>query len=864
VIDGPEIPLFGLRPLAANPQRSATDPAAGELVAAGPTLGGGRRLPGQGPDFEAWIDEVRRSRDYGGEFVHVHRQPARPARHAAPAAPLPPPLVAALRAQGIERLYTHQAQAIDHVRAGRSVVLVTGTASGKTLAYNLPAVEALLADPDAHALYLFPTKALAQDQLKSLGRLLDAAGAGAAADPRARVKAGVYDGDTSTSARRKLRQEGTVILTNPDMLHQGILPYHPKWARFFRGLKLVVIDEIHTYRGIFGSNVALVMRRLRRIARHYGAAPVFVCCSATIRNPAELAEALVGGPVTPITDDGSPRGPKTVALWNPRFLDREKMERRSANADAGRLFTDLLRRGASVIAFTKARVTAEILYRYAHETLLSKAPGLAAKIAPYRSGYLPEERRAIERRLFNGELAGVISTNALELGIDVGSLDAALVVGFPPTIASTWQQMGRAGRTHDAALAICIAYNEPIDQYLMRHPEYFFEQSPEAAVVDPHNPYLLAGQLASAAYELPITAEDAAVFGPQSAELLDALAHDGQVRALDGRWFWASTDYPAGRINLRTISDNTFTIVDGTRENLVLGTVDAISAPELVYPEAIYLHEGRSYFVQKLDLEQKQAVCEPREVDYYTQPVLDTNILVHGLPERQAAPPSPERGEASSLSRRSAPLGCGRSGEGGAAWRTRKALDGEVHFGTATVSWATIGMKKVRFYSLDSIGYKALDLPRLTLDTASLWWAPPVAARAAVKAAGFAPGEALSGLRNLVVTLMPLFAMCDPSDIGAVLDSKNLGTQALYVFDRYPGGLGFAEQGFHRFEELLAACDALVRDCPCDDGCPSCTGLPILRPAQQQDPDLSNGWPMPSKRATRVLLDAVRGVGVTT
>jgi DEAD/DEAH box helicase domain-containing protein len=384
--------------------------------------------------------------------------------------------------------------------------------------------------------------------------------------------------------------------------------------------------------------------------------------------------------------------------------------------------------------------------------------------------------------------------------------------------------MGRAGRTHDAALAICIAYNEPIDQYLMRHPEYFFEQSPEAAVVDPHNPYLLAGQLASAAYELPITAEDAAAFGPQSAELLDALAHDGQVRALDGRWFWASTDYPAGRINLRTISDNNFTIVDGTRDNLVLGTVDAISAPELVYPEAIYLHEGRSYFVQKLDLEQKQAVCEPREVDYYTQPVLDTNILLR---------------------------------DPGAA-RVREALGSTIAYGEAVVSWATIGMKKVRFYSLDSIGYKALDLPRLTLDTAALWWAPPLAARAAVKAAGFAPGEALSGLRNLVVTLMPLFAMCDPSDIGAVLDSKNLGTQALYVFDRYPGGLGFAEQGFHRFEELLAACDALVRDCPCDDGCPSCTGLPILRPAQQQDPDLSNGWPMPSKRATRLLLDAVR------
>ncbi len=823
--DDPSIPgaapLLGLRPLARTPQRAASDPAARRAIA---------RDPGQAPDFDAWIDEVRGRRDYGGELVDVRRLPPRPARHAAPAAPLPEALAAALRTLGIGELYTHQAEAIDHVRAGRSIVLVTGTASGKTLAYNLPAVEALLADPGAHAMYLFPTKALAQDQLKSLGRLLDAAPASAGL--RERIHPGVYDGDTSTSARRKLRQEGNVILTNPDMLHAGILPYHPKWARFFRGLKLVVIDEVHTYRGIFGSNVALVIRRLRRIARHYGADPVFVCCSATIRNPAELAGALVGEPVHAVTDDGAPRGPRTIALWNPRFVDRDQLERRSANAEGGRIFTDLLRRGASVIAFTKARVTAEILYRYAQETLLERAAALAAKIAPYRSGYLPEERRAIERRLFSGELAGVVSTNALELGIDVGSLDAAVLVGFPTTIASTWQQAGRAGRTQDPSLAVVVAYNEPIDQYLMRHPGYFFEQSPEAAVVDPHNPYLLAGQLACAAYELPVSDEDAAAFGPQSAELLEALGDDGQARRLDGRWYWATTDYPAGRLNLRTISDNTFTIVDGTRDNLVLGTVDAISAPELVYPEAIYLHEGRSYFVRKLDLEMKQAVCEPREVDYYTQPVLDTNILVTGRP-----------------------------GEGNESWRTRAAMGGELSFGPVTVSWATIGMKKVRFHSLDSIGYKALDLPRLTLDTASLWWAPPKSARAAVKAAGFAPGEGLSAVRNLVVTLMPLFAMCDPADIGAVLDSKNLGTQALFVFDRYPGGLGFAEQAWHRFEELLAACDALVRDCPCDDGCPSCVGLPILRPAQQQDPDLSNGWPMPSKRAALALLDAVRAVG---
>ena len=816
----PDLPLFGLRPWATNPQRAATDARAGRLVEEEPAPDGRRRstrASGTAPDFDAWIAETLRARDYGGELAHVERLAARAPRFAAPAAPLPGTLRSALDALGIDQLYTHQAEAIDHVRAGRSVVLVTGTASGKTLAYNLPVVERLAQEPDAHALYLFPTKALAQDQLKSLGRLLDA-GTGAL---RAHVRPGVYDGDTSVSARRKLRQEGNLVLTNPDMLHQGILPYHAKWGRFFRGLRYVVIDEIHIYRGIFGSNVALVLRRLRRIARHHGADPVFICCSATIKNPGELAEALIGGAAHVIDDDGAPRGPKTIAFWNPRFVDKDQLERRSANGDGGRIFTDLLRRGASAIVFTKARVTAEIIYRYAHETLLHRAPALAPKIAPYRSGYLAEERRTIERRLFSGELAGVVSTNALELGIDVGSLDAAVIVGFPPTIASTWQQAGRAGRSQDPALAVMVAYNEPIDQYLMRHPEYFFGQSPEAAVVDPHNPYLLAGQLASAAYELPLTPEDLAIFGPQAGELLDALAEDGQVRAIDSRWYWASTDYPAARINLRTIADNTFTIVDATRGNEVLGTVDAISAPELVFPEAIYLHEGRSYFVQKLDLEMKVAYCEPREVDYYTQPVLDTNIVT-----REAA-------------------------------RTRPALGSELAFGEATVSWNTVGMKKVRFHSLDSIGYKALDLPRLTLDTVALWWAPPASARAAVKAGGHAPGEALSGVRNLIVTLMPLFAMCDPSDMGAVLDSKNLGKQALFVFDRYPGGLGFAEQAFHRFEELLVACRALIDDCPCDDGCPSCVGLPILRPPQQQDPDLSNGWPMPSKRAARALLSAL-------
>jgi DEAD/DEAH box helicase domain-containing protein len=755
------------------------------------------------------------------ELVHLERLPAREATYAELSEPLPEALRNVLAAQEIERLYVHQARAIEHARAGEHVAVATGTASGKSLAYHLPILERLLLDPNAVALYLFPTKALAQDQLRGLERVRELS-------PQLRLllHAGTYDGDTPPSARRRLREEANAILTNPDMLHQGILPYHSRWSRLLSNLRYIVVDEMHTYRGIFGSHVANVLRRLRRVARHYGADPQFLLSSATIRNPGEQASLLVGDDVRVVDEDGAPRGPKLFAFWNPMPRGGDTPGRASASVEAERILVSLMRRGVQTITFTKSRVAAELIYRYTRERLENEAPegeSLADRLSPYRGGYLPEERRAIERRLFEGDLRGVVATNALELGIDVGSLDAAILVGFPNTIASTWQQAGRAGRSRGASLALVVAYDDPIDQYLMRHPEYFFAQSPERAVLDPENPYVLASHLACAAYELPLAPEDEALFGARASRLAELLEGEGTLTSLDGRRYWAEPDYPAGKVNLRTISDDTFTILDAKRENVVIATVDAISALELVYPEAIYLHEGNTYFVRELDLAQKLAYVEPREVDYYTQPVLDTRLKL--------------------LERREA----------------KRYGDAEVGLGTANVNWATVAMKKIRFRSLDAIGYHPLELPRLNLETVAFWIRPDEAARAAVRVKGLNPAEGLSGLRNLMVTLLPLHVMCDRPDLGGILNSSNLGEQALFLYDRYPGGLGYSERGYAIVGELLSAALHLVEDCPCETGCPSCVGMPVLRPAQQQDYDLHGGWPIPSKAATTLLVRRLLG-----
>jgi DEAD/DEAH box helicase domain-containing protein len=760
----------------------------------------------------AWIEAIAARPENRGALCHWERLPARPPRYGELSLPLVAPLAEALAARGIERLYTHQVQAIEALRGGLDTVVVTGTASGKSLCYHVPVLERLLGERDATALYLFPTKALAQDQLKGLTRL-----ASGHPDVLRAVQPGVYDGDTQAATRRRLRDGANLVLSNPDMLHQGILPYHARWGRFLRNLRFVVIDEMHAYRGIFGSNVANVLRRLDRIARHYGAEFRFVLCSATIHNPRELAASLTGRAIRMVDDDGAPRGEKHFVFWNPPHTDATRVERRSSNGEGCMLFAGLLEQGVQALAFTKSRVAAELVYRYARERLARLKPGSEDSISPYRGGYLAEERRRIEQALFSGELRGVVSTNALELGVDIGGLDAVVMIGAPPTLASAWQQAGRAGRKGEPAAAFLVAYNETVDQYLMRHPGYFFGRSPEAAVIDPHNPYILARQLACAAYELPLAAGETA-FGPQTGQILEALDEAGEIRTIDGRSYWARTDFPAASVNLRTISDDTYTICDRSRGNAVIGVVDAISGLELVYPEAIYLHGGETWFVRDLDLEQKVATVEPREVDYYTQPVLDTNIRVRGELQQRA-------------------------------WRGETASLGEV-----TYSWQTVAMKKIKFHSLDSIGYHPLELPRLTLETVGFWIAPGEAAWSAVARRGLNPIEGLMGVRNLFMTLLSMLSMCDPADLGGKIDSSNLGRPTLFMFDRYPGGLGFAEQGYARLDELAAAALSHLEACDCATGCPSCVGLPTLWPAQQQDPDLQHGRGIPGKEAARVLL----------
>lgn len=773
-------------------------------------------MPTPGHDFDAFLRRVASERHYGGQMAHVARLPGRPAEWAEVDPPLPPPLAAALSARGIDRLYTHQVEAIAAARRGESVVVVTGTASGKTLAYNLPVLEDLMASEAATALYLFPTKALSQDQLKGLTRLLESL-----PGLLDSLKPGVYDGDTSQSARRRIRDESRLILSNPDMLHRAILPYHGRWSRFLANLRWIVVDEIHSYRGIFGSNVANVLRRLKRVARHHGAEPQFVSSSATIQNPVELAEALTGTATRAVTHDGSPRGPRWFVTWNPAFVDDARVERKSSNVEAMELLVRLMREGVASIVFCKARVVAELIYKYAHDELRRRDGALAGRLSPYRSGYLPSDRREIEKRLFNGELLGVVSTNALELGIDIGSLEASVIVGFPGTFASIWQQSGRAGRGHDGSLTIFVAYNDPIDQYLVRHPDYFLGRAPEGAAVDPDNPYILAGHLACAAFELPLVAEDVEIFGPMAAGVRDALEAENSLTPLDGRHYWASTEFPAQRVNLRTISDETYSIVDVTKDDAVIGMVDAISAPELVYPEAIYLHEGETYFVKKLDMEQKVAYVEPVSVDYYTQPILDTSLRV--TERREERPSGPER----------------------------------LTLNRAVVTWATTMFKKIQFGSTDSIGYKNLGLPPQHLDTVALGWTPSDGVRAAARAAGKQPSEGLSGIRNLMITVLPLYAMCDRSDIGGVIDSSNYGSPTLFLYDRFAGGVGFTERGFAHWEELVIEALRLIQECPCPDGCPSCVGLPVLRPAQHQDPDVMNGYPIPDKEAALVMLRAL-------
>lgn len=765
-------------------------------------------------DVERFLDKIERTRWYRGQVTHVERMAARPARHAEPERPLPEALREATAPSGIKQLYGHQAEAIDHLRAGRSVVVVTGTASGKTLCYQLPILEHWLSKRTATAFLLYPTKALAQDQLRSLERYQQRG------EPFV-FAAGTYDGDTPGDLRRRLRDRAHLILTNPDMLHQGILPNHGRWSRFFANLRFVVLDELHSYRGVFGSHVANVLRRLRRVAAHYGAEPVFVCSSATIANPKWLAEQITGVDMELIEEDGSPRGPKTFVLWNPPLLEGSLSDRYSPVGEAARLMSNLVRDKVQTIAFTSTRLAAELVLRTVRDRLARDGPRWQRAVSAYRGGYLPEERRAIERQLANGELLGVASTNALELGIDIGSLDASLLVGYPGTIASLWQQAGRAGRREGEALVILIARNMPTDQYLCWRPQHIMGRSPENAIIDRDNSFVVLGHLQSALFELPLRPGESDLFGPSGSDLLEILNEEKWIKEFGGHHYYARTGFPAATVNLRSASSIIYTIVDATDEERVIGTMDEISAFTQIHTHAVYLHAAESYFVLDLDIEKKIARVERRETDYYTQAVTESKLVLDQADEEDA-----ER-------------------------RTWRAC--EVGHGDVTVTTVVPMFKKVKFFTRESIGWEELDLPPQELETTAMWVVPTERALGRLRQQGRATGEALVGLANLMVEVAPLFIMCDPSDIGALPDASNLGRDAVFLYDRYPGGMGFSARAKQLLEEIMQAALAVARNCPCETGCPSCVGAAVPRFAQT-DLDSATRGRIPDKEATLIVL----------
>ena len=730
----------------------------------------------------SFIETIQNSAIYDQQIVHIENISKRKAQYGELREPLDEPLQDALTQLGMSQLYTHQVSAIESLRDGNHVVIETGTASGKTLCYILPTLETFLNEPHATALYLFPTKALAQDQLRAIRAFAELN-----QYINISVHAETYDGDTPKYRRRRVRDQSNLIITNPDMLHLGILPHHSRWSRFFRNLRFVVLDEMHIYRGIFGSNVANVIRRLTRICQYYGAEPQFICCSATIANPLELAEKLTNEQMELINNDGSPKGTKHFMLWNPPYIDEEKSYRRSPTNEAQYLMAKLMEQNIQTITFTRARVIAELIYRYVRDLLAEETPELVDSIRAYRGGYLPEERREIERLLFSGKLLGVTSTTALELGIDVGALDACLIVGFPGTIASLWQQAGRAGRKSEDSLTIFIAYNDPVEQYLMRHPEYLFGQSPENAVIDPRNLYMLAAHLRCAAHELPLSEEDVDVFGELTLPLLDVLCEHGDLTKIGDKWYWASTAYPASESDLRVISNNTYTIMDISRGNLILGSMDAVNGLAMVYPKAIYMHEAETYLVRDLDLEQKIAYVEPIDADYYTQPWFHETI---SITEQKNA----------------------------REWNGSAVCLGEV-----IVTRKTVGFVRMRFYTMENLGSASLDLPEQNLETIALWVIPPEELLDRLKyEQSVNPYEGLEGVKNVLASVLPHYAMADRQSIRGKVQQLDDEQTAIFLYDAYPGGLGFANKGYELLEKIIEHAQKIISECECADGCPSC------------------------------------------
>ena len=768
--------------------------------------------------LEQWVESLASSSRTGKSVVALRRLEAEPASYGAWVPGIAPGVRAALERRGITQPYTHQSEAWEAVLAGRDVVIETPTASGKSLCYHAPIVSMVDGDADGTALLLYPTKALSQDQCAELNGLLGEAGVGEIAH--------VYDGDTPQEIRQRVRQSSRLVLTNPDMLHAAILPHHERWRRFLSRLRYVVVDEMHMYRGVFGSHVANVFRRLQRLCRHYGAEPRFVFTSATIANPTELAERLCArSPVVRVARSGAPRGARLVVFYNPPIVDAEQQRRQSPGSAAHRMVRGVVKDGHSAIVFARSRKGVELLTRRLRHSLKDdRHEGLAQRVTGYRGGYLPEERRRIERALRAGEIRAVITTNALELGIDIGSLDVCVIAGYPGTIASTWQQAGRAGRRNRTSVVVLVASDEPVDQYLMQHPEFFFEASPEHARIDPDNLRILAEHIKCAVFERPMRFDEG--FGDleveTTQEILQWLSEEAQLLVpQSGAWHWSADNYPATTVSLRDIPDENFVIVDtGGERPRVVGEIDFVAAHKTVHLNAIYQHDGQLYEVHRLDYPERKAWIRPVDPEYYTQAIDQSRVFV--LDELEDRP-----------------------GAAGAGW-------GEVRVATRFV-----GYKKLRFRTHENIGYGEIQLPDLERHTTSYWATFPSSLLSELPYDGVAIEGALQGIGRALHTVGVIHLMCDANDLVLTLGSGDggawtrvgdrpllealelavpepsvpvggslLADPMVFLYDRYPGGVGFSEKLFDLHERLLQEALSLIEGCACAAGCPACVGPP--------------------------------------
>jgi len=775
------------------------------------------RLTGGAPD--ALSQQGADSPD--GWITTIRRLPPLEARYAAFSGELDERLCDALRQRGVDRLYTHQAAAIDHALAGRHVVVTTPTASGKTLCYNAPVLSTILRDPSARALYLFPTKALAQDQLAELHELSDLLSRrNVAAGSDLEIGVFTYDGDTPQDARRSIRGRAHVVLSNADMVHSGILPHHPRWAKLFENLRYVVIDELHAYRGVFGSHLTNVLRRLRRICRHYGSTPTFVCSSATIANPRELAEALVEEPFELVAESGAPRGEKFFLFVNPPVVNAQLGIRRSYLAETRRLASEFLKRKLQTIVFAQSRLATEILTTYLKDDFAG-SPGTAEQVRGYRGGYLPQRRREIEKGLREGTVRAVVSTNALELGIDIGALDVCVMAGYPGTIAATWQRAGRAGRRSGRSAAVLVASSAPLDQFIVRNPSYFFDASPERALINPDNLHILVDHVKCAAFELPFTTSEE--YGRHNLqEVLGVLEEGGFVHRAagpdgDGVWQWTNESYPADAVSLRSISSDNFVVVDTTHGADVIGETSFNSGPSTLHEKAIYIIEAALYQVEKLDFEGRKAYVRQIDCDYYTDAITYTKVTVLDTFENSERP-----------------------------------SHGEVH-----VSSRVVGFKKIKFYTNENVGSGELDLPEQQMHTTAYWLTIPRAVMAALPYAADDRRDGVVGLSFAMRQVAQLLLMCDRHDIGISIGSGEQGEQTdltrigqpvtlsdeprIFVYDNYPGGVGFSEPLFRMDEELRRRTHDLIAGCECQHGCPTCVG------------PIGNTGPMAKSVALRIL-----------